>query len=206
MPVGVDVVDRPAGLPERVEWVRSPGGRHLPDLGSPTGALVLAHEWLDVVPCPVAEADDDGVLREVLVAPDGADRRLLPHHDEPKMVARIILEVDRLDQLRDLGVHDVVLRDAEPAAGRRPKAVVGRDPRASGEFLSAAVVAGLASAGVDVHDVGVVPTPAVAFLTADLDADLIVAAHAAWYAEHPQALADAVRRHATLLEIVDGDV
>lgn len=56
------------------------------------------------------------------------------------------------------------------AAGRKPKAVVGRDPRASGEFLSAAVVAGLASAGVDVHDVGVLPTPAVAFLTADMDA------------------------------------
>lgn len=56
------------------------------------------------------------------------------------------------------------------AAGRRPKAVVGRDPRASGEFLSAAVVAGLASAGVDVHNVGVLPTPAVAFLTADMDA------------------------------------
>ena len=36
-------------------------------------------------------------------------------------------------------------------AGRRPKAVVGRDPRASGEFLSAAVIAGLASAGVDVY-------------------------------------------------------
>ena len=56
------------------------------------------------------------------------------------------------------------------AAGRRPKAVVGRDPRASGEFLQAAVVAGLASAGVDVHDVGVLPTPAVAFLVADMDA------------------------------------
>ncbi|MFN8099170.1 MAG: phosphoglucosamine mutase [Dermatophilaceae bacterium] len=56
------------------------------------------------------------------------------------------------------------------AAGRKPKAVVGRDPRASGEFLSAAVVAGLAAAGVDVHDVGVLPTPAVAFLTADMDA------------------------------------
>lgn len=56
------------------------------------------------------------------------------------------------------------------AAGRRPKAVVGRDPRASGEFLSAAVIAGLASAGVDVHNVGVLPTPAVAFLTADMDA------------------------------------
>ena len=36
--------------------------------------------------------------------------------------------------------------------------------------------------------------------------DELVAAHATWYAEHPQALADAVRRHATLLEIVDGDV
>ena len=55
--------------------------------------------------------------------------------------------------------------------GHRPKAVVGRDPRASGEFLSAAVVAGLASAGVDVYDVGVLPTPAVAYLTADAGAD-----------------------------------
>lgn len=43
--------------------------------------------------------------------------------------------------------------------GRRPTAVVGRDPRASGEFLEAAVVAGLASAGVDVLRVGVLPTP-----------------------------------------------
>ncbi|RZS90365.1 phosphoglucosamine mutase [Motilibacter rhizosphaerae] len=57
------------------------------------------------------------------------------------------------------------------APGRRPTAVVGRDPRASGEFLAAAVVAGLASAGVDVLDAGVVPTPAVAFLTAELSAD-----------------------------------
>ena len=56
------------------------------------------------------------------------------------------------------------------AAGRKPKAVVGRDPRASGEFLAAAVIAGLASAGVDVHDAGVLPTPAIAFLTADMDA------------------------------------
>ena len=47
----------------------------------------------------------------------------------------------------------------------RPVAVVGRDPRASGEFLGAATVAGLASAGVDVYDAGVLPTPAVAFLT-----------------------------------------
>src|SRR4051795_3018735 len=54
----------------------------------------------------------------------------------------------------------------------RPTAVVGRDPRASGEFLSAAVIAGLASAGVDVLDVGVLPTPAVAYLTAEVGADL----------------------------------
>ncbi|QKE83899.1 phosphoglucosamine mutase [Arthrobacter sp. NEB 688] len=63
-----------------------------------------------------------------------------------------------------------VLGDADRRSGRRPRAVVGRDPRASGEFLSAAVTAGLASAGVDVHDVGVLPTPAVAFLTADMGA------------------------------------
>ncbi|HEU5158910.1 MAG TPA: phosphoglucosamine mutase [Streptosporangiaceae bacterium] len=54
----------------------------------------------------------------------------------------------------------------------RPMAVVGRDPRASGEFLEAAVVAGLASAGVDVLRLGVLPTPAVAFLTRALGADL----------------------------------
>ena len=50
--------------------------------------------------------------------------------------------------------------------------MVGRDPRASGEMLEAAVAAGLASAGVDVVLLGVLPTPAVAFLTADLGADL----------------------------------
>jgi len=57
-------------------------------------------------------------------------------------------------------------------ATHRPVAVVGRDPRASGEMLEAAVVAGLTSAGADVLRVGVLPTPAVAFLTASYDADL----------------------------------
>jgi len=57
-----------------------------------------------------------------------------------------------------------------PSAGARPTAVVGRDPRASGEFLEAAVVAGLASAGVDVLRLGVIPTPGVAYLTGALDA------------------------------------
>ena len=60
-----------------------------------------------------------------------------------------------------------VLGDAGALAidGGRPTAVVGRDPRASGEFLEAAVVAGLASAGVDVLLAGVLPTPAIAYLT-----------------------------------------
>ncbi|MER5308242.1 phosphoglucosamine mutase [Streptomyces sp. NPDC002773] len=65
-----------------------------------------------------------------------------------------------------------VLGEAGTFEGHRPVAVVGRDPRASGEFLEAAVVAGLASAGVDVLRVGVLPTPAVAHLTGVLGADL----------------------------------
>ncbi|REE98161.1 phosphoglucosamine mutase [Thermomonospora umbrina] len=65
-----------------------------------------------------------------------------------------------------------VLGEAGAFEGHRPVAVVGRDPRASGEFLEAAVVAGLAGAGVDVLRLGVLPTPAVAYLTHTLDADL----------------------------------
>ncbi|MDV6270557.1 phosphoglucosamine mutase [Rhodococcus sp. ACPA4] len=63
---------------------------------------------------------------------------------------------------------------AESTGGgtRRPTAVVGRDPRASGEMLQAAVTAGLTSAGIDVLDVGVLPTPAVAYLTGLFDASL----------------------------------
>ncbi len=56
------------------------------------------------------------------------------------------------------------------SAAGRPFALVGRDPRASGEFLEAAVVAGLASSGVDVLRLGVLPTPGVAYLTGALDA------------------------------------
>jgi phosphoglucosamine mutase len=65
-----------------------------------------------------------------------------------------------------------VLGEAGAFADQRPTAVVARDPRASGEFLEAAVVAGLASAGVDVHRLGVVPTPGAAFLTSFLAADM----------------------------------
>ncbi|BDZ49109.1 phosphoglucosamine mutase [Frondihabitans sucicola] len=70
--------------------------------------------------------------------------------------------------------------DARRAEGRRPVAVLARDPRISGEFLAAAVAAGLASSGVDVLDAGVIPTPAAAFLVADSGADfgvMISASH-----------------------------
>ena len=75
------------------------------------------------------------------------------------------LSVSAAHVLADVGAF-------EGRASDRPTAVVGRDTRASGEFLEAAVVAGLASAGVDVTVVGVVPTPAVAWLTASNGADL----------------------------------
>ncbi len=65
-----------------------------------------------------------------------------------------------------------VLAERGTFAGHRPFAVVGSDTRISGQFLSAAVVAGLASAGVDVVLLGDVPTPGVAFLTGHLGADL----------------------------------
>jgi phosphoglucosamine mutase len=61
--------------------------------------------------------------------------------------------------------------EARRAEGRRPRAVIARDPRISGEFISAAVAAGLASSGIDVLDAGVIPTPAAAFLVDDIGAD-----------------------------------
>ncbi|MDT7742818.1 MAG: phosphoglucosamine mutase, partial [Actinomycetota bacterium] len=66
----------------------------------------------------------------------------------------------------------VLVEHAGGGGSARPVAVVGRDPRASGEMLEAAVCAGLSAAGADVRRVGVLPTPAVAFLTARLGADL----------------------------------
>jgi phosphomannomutase len=73
----------------------------------------------------------------------------------------------------DLGVAAArVLVDQGGFSGQRPVAVVGRDTRISGQFLEHAVVAGLASAGVDVLRLRVLPTPGVAYLTDALDADL----------------------------------
>ena len=71
-------------------------------------------------------------------------------------------------------------RLANSSQARRRVAVVGRDPRASGEMLEAAVIAGLTSEGVDALRVGVLPTPAVAYLTSAYDAEfgvMISASH-----------------------------
>lgn len=82
--------------------------------------------------------------------------------------------------LRLASAAAVVFEHQSSATDGRPRAVVGRDPRASGEMLEAAVCAGLAATGVDAIRVGVVPTPAVAYLTADYAADfgiMISASH-----------------------------
>lgn len=71
--------------------------------------------------------------------------------------ARVLTQGRHADELRE--------------QGKRPTAIVARDPRVSGEFLTAAVSAGLASSGIDVLDAGVLPTPAAAFLVGDIKAD-----------------------------------
>ncbi|KAB7746491.1 hypothetical protein GA707_03080 [Nostocoides sp. F2B08] len=73
----VEVRPRPAGLPGQLRWVRSPGGAALPDdLGVLRDVLVIAHEWLDNVPCAVAErtrGSRHGALREVFVTTAGIE-------------------------------------------------------------------------------------------------------------------------------------
>ena len=72
------------------------------------------------------------------------------------------------------------IAEARKSTGKRLTAVIARDPRVSGHFLSAAVEAGLASSGVDVLDAGTLPTPAAAYLISDIDADfgvMISASH-----------------------------
>jgi len=66
--VGVDVAPRPTSLPADIEWHR--------DVPAEFDGLLLAHEWLDNVPCDVVELDDDGVTRLVLVDPETGDERL----------------------------------------------------------------------------------------------------------------------------------
>ena len=66
----------------------------------------------------------------------------------------------------------------------RPYALIGRDTRASGDMIESALVAGLCSVGIDAHLIGVIPTPAVAQLTAQSEAFaglMISASHNPFY-------------------------
>ena len=97
----------------------------------------------------------------------------------PELALRLATAAaQELGEFRGAAASGVASPASAGAGRRRPPsrtrllAVVGRDPRASGEMLEAAVAAGLASAGVDVLLLGVLPTPAVAFLTGDLGADM----------------------------------
>lgn len=65
-----------------------------------------------------------------------------------------------------------VLTQNRRSEQRRPTAIIGLDPRVSGEMLAAAMAAGMASKGVDVLRVGVIPTPGLAYLTDDYGADI----------------------------------
>ncbi|NDF56226.1 MAG: phosphoglucosamine mutase [Actinobacteria bacterium] len=90
--------------------------------------------------------------------------------DGVRGVANVDLTAELAVDLAIAAAH--VLGEIGAFAGHRPKAIVGQDSRASGDFLEAAVVAGLTSAGVDVYRVGILPTPAVAFLVKESGADL----------------------------------
>jgi phosphoglucosamine mutase len=90
--------------------------------------------------------------------------------DGVRGVANVDLTAELAVDLAIAAAH--VLGEIGAFVGHRPKAIVGQDSRASGDFLEAAVVAGLTSAGVDVYRVGVLPTPAVAFLVKESGADL----------------------------------
>ena len=70
-----------------------------------------------------------------------------------------------------LGLGRAVVRTLREEGKPRPRVTVGRDPRASGDMLEAALIAGMTSAGGDVRPLGVVPTPGVAYLTSYLTAD-----------------------------------
>jgi SAM-dependent MidA family methyltransferase len=123
--IGVDIVARPQ-LSEPIGWFQSPGGRQLPDeLDALTDTLAFANEWLDVVPCPVGEMDEDGELREVLVnAASGEERLGDPVSGTDRLWCQWFWPIDRLEpgdrleigETRDTAWDDLVSRVASGLA------------------------------------------------------------------------------------------
>jgi phosphoglucosamine mutase len=87
---------------------------------------------------------------------------------------RGVAGVDLTEQLaHDLALAAAhVLTDIGEFSGHRPKAIIAQDSRESGEYLERAIATGLSESGVDVINVGVLPTPAVSFLVTELGCDL----------------------------------
>jgi SAM-dependent MidA family methyltransferase len=73
--LGVEVAARPADLPAAVDWS--------PVLPSAVDGVLLAHEWLDNVPCHVVEVDPAGAVRVVHVDPATGEESLGHRIDEP---------------------------------------------------------------------------------------------------------------------------
>ncbi len=123
--IGVDIVARP-DLSEPIGWIQSPGGKALPDeLDGLTDALAFANEWLDVVPCPIAELDENGELREVLVNTSSGDERLGdPLSGTDRQWCQWFWPIDRLEpgdrleigEERDTAWDDLVSRVASGLA------------------------------------------------------------------------------------------
>jgi SAM-dependent MidA family methyltransferase len=123
--IGVDIVARPQ-LSEPIGWLRSPGGRRLPDeLDALSDTLAFANEWLDVVPCAIAEMDEGGELREVLVDTSTGDERLGdPVSDTDRLWCQRFWPIDRLEpgdrieigETRDTAWDDLVSRVASGLA------------------------------------------------------------------------------------------
>lgn len=84
--------------------------------------------------------------------------------DGVRGIANTELTAELAFNLGRAGAH-VLTRQGHPR-----KVIIGRDTRISGDMLEAALVAGICSVGVDVYKVGVLPTPAIAYLTRKLGA------------------------------------
>lgn len=128
---GVDVVGRPSRLPAAVAWVRSRGGSAMPALPADAQTLIVANEWLDVVPCPIAEWDGvtwrevlaDGALGGELAGPEDAWREQWWPVAHPTAGDRVEIGLPRDRAYRDLcsrGALAVLAIDYGHLQGDRP--------------------------------------------------------------------------------------